>query len=155
MSSKNKGKNQPAKNQTMSKIPATKEQASTNHKEAAEVKTAAAPAAEAKAEVEKAPKEPKAPGKIASILALFLEGKSNKDIEEAGFHKTTIAIQVAKFKKKCEEAFGKTDAEIKELGLDPVVVKRIHGEKVASDKAKAEKAEKAKKEPKPAEKAAA
>jgi hypothetical protein len=43
--------------------------------------------------------EVKEPGKIAKILDLFRSGKTNKEIEEAGFHKTTIAIQVAKYKK--------------------------------------------------------
>ena len=47
----------------------------------------------------KEPAAPKEPGKIKQILDLFLSGKTNKEIVEAGFHKTTVAIQVAKYKK--------------------------------------------------------
>lgn len=41
----------------------------------------------------------KSPGKIAQILELFKAGKTNKEIVEAGFHGTTVAIQVSKYKK--------------------------------------------------------
>ena len=41
----------------------------------------------------------KAPGKIAQILELFKSGKTNKEIQELGFHPTTISIQISKYKK--------------------------------------------------------
>lgn len=55
-------------------------------------KKAAAKAAPAKAEG--------GPGKIEQIIALHKKGLSNKEIAEQGFNKTTISIQVAKFKKE-------------------------------------------------------
>lgn len=42
---------------------------------------------------------PKEPGKIEQILALHKAGLSNKEIVEKGFNKTTVSIQVAKYKK--------------------------------------------------------
>jgi len=41
----------------------------------------------------------KGPGKIEQIIALHKKGKSNQEIVDAGFNKTTVAIQVAKYKK--------------------------------------------------------
>lgn len=46
-----------------------------------------------------AKKEDKGPGKIEQILALHKAGKTNAEIVEKGFNKTTVSIQVSKFKK--------------------------------------------------------
>lgn len=43
--------------------------------------------------------EEKGPGKIEQILALHQKGLSNQEIVAKGFNKTTVSIQVAKFKK--------------------------------------------------------
>lgn len=53
------------------------------------------------APVKKATKntEGKEPGKIAQIIELHKKGYSNAEIVEAGYNKTTVAIQVAKYKK--------------------------------------------------------
>lgn len=48
--------------------------------------------------------EARQPGKIEQILQLHKEGKSNKEIVAAGFNKTTVSIQVAKYKKSQEAA---------------------------------------------------
>lgn len=77
----------------MGKIPASTKGVPTPAEQKA---TAKAEAATAKAE---AVKEPKAPGKIAQILELFKAGKTNKEIVDAGFHATTVAIQVSRYKK--------------------------------------------------------
>lgn len=45
----------------------------------------------------------KGEGKIDQILALHKSGQSNAEIVEAGFNKTTVSIQVAKFKKEKAE----------------------------------------------------
>lgn len=42
----------------------------------------------------------KGPGKIEQIIALHKKGKSNAEIVEAGFNKTTVSIQVSKYKKE-------------------------------------------------------
>ena len=60
-----------------------------------------------KAPKAKAAKPAKAPaskvkegvGKIEQIIAFHKKGKTNAEIVEAGFNKTTVAIQVAKYKK--------------------------------------------------------
>lgn len=43
--------------------------------------------------------EAKAPGKIDQIIDLHKAGKTNAEIVEAGFNKTTVSIQVSKYKK--------------------------------------------------------
>jgi hypothetical protein len=55
----------------------------------------AAPAKKGAAKVEE-----KGPGKIEQIIALHKKGKSNAEIVEQGFNKTTVSIQVAKYKKE-------------------------------------------------------
>lgn len=45
------------------------------------------------------PTEPKEPGKIEQIIAFHKAGLSNQQIAEKGFNKTTISIQVSKYKK--------------------------------------------------------
>jgi len=41
----------------------------------------------------------KGPGKIAQIIELHKKGYSNAEIVAEGFNKTTVSIQVAKYKK--------------------------------------------------------
>lgn len=73
-----------------------------------------APAKKGKAAPAPAAAEEKGPGKIEQILAFHNQGLSNKEIEEKGFNKTTISIQVAKFKKaKAAEAEAKKAAKKK------------------------------------------
>ncbi len=62
---------------------------------------AAAPKGKAATKAAAAAKEGevKGPGKIEQIIALHVAGKSNKEIVEAGFNKTTVSIQVSKYKK--------------------------------------------------------
>lgn len=60
-------------------------------KEGAKAKAAAAP--------KKKAAEKTGPGKIEQIIALHKKGKSNAEIVEAGFNKTTVSIQVAAYKK--------------------------------------------------------
>jgi len=43
--------------------------------------------------------EEKAPGKIAQIIELHKNGYSNAEIVDKGFNKTTVSIQVSKYKK--------------------------------------------------------
>lgn len=52
------------------------------------------------------PAEPKVEGKIKQILDLHKAGKTNKEIVEMGFNKTTVSIQVARYKKKLEAESG-------------------------------------------------
>lgn len=68
--------------------------------------TAANMATKKKAAKKAAPKkaaaakgEKKGPGKIEQIIALHKAGKSNAEIVEKGFNKTTVSIQVSKYKK--------------------------------------------------------
>lgn len=70
---------------------------------AATKKTATKKAAAPKAAAKKAAAvktEEKGPGKIQQILALHKAGKSNAEIVEAGFNKTTVSIQVARYKRE-------------------------------------------------------
>lgn len=70
-------------------------------KKGAAKKAAAAPAPVKGAAKKAAAKtEEKGPGKIEQIIALHKKGKSNQEIVEAGFNKTTVSIQVAKYKKE-------------------------------------------------------
>lgn len=89
MSKNTKAEKQAAMNKTGAE---TKSVPVVNH---AEEKATTTAKAEKVAE-EKAPKEP---GKIAKILEMFKAGSTPKEIEDAGFHKTTISIQVSKYKK--------------------------------------------------------
>jgi hypothetical protein len=57
----------------------------------------------AKAKAPKADAD-KGPGKIEQIIALHKQGLSNKEIVEKGFNKTTVSIQVSKFKRAKEAA---------------------------------------------------
>ena len=52
----------------------------------------------------KAPKADKGPGLIEQIIALHNQGLSNKEIIEKGFNKTTVSIQVSKYKRAKEAA---------------------------------------------------
>lgn len=60
--------------------------------------------APAKGKAKAAKSDDKGPGKIEQIIALHKQGLSNKEIAEKGFNKTTISIQVSKFKKAKEAA---------------------------------------------------
>lgn len=73
----------------------------TAKKAAAKKAAAPAPAKKAATAVKK---EKEGPGKIEQILALHKAGKSNAEIVEKGFNKTTVSIQVAKYKKGKAEA---------------------------------------------------
>lgn len=72
-------------------------------KKAAPKKAAAPkkPTATAPAKKVGAPK--KENGLIAQIIALHVKGKTNQQIVDAGFNKTTVSIQVAKYKKANEK----------------------------------------------------
>jgi len=65
--------------------------------------TAAKKAAPAKKAPEAPAKKVGAPkkenGLIQQIIALHVKGKTNQQIVDAGFNKTTVSIQVAKYKK--------------------------------------------------------
>ena len=79
--------------------------------------------------------EVKAPGKIAQIIELFKAGKTNKEIQELGFHPTTISIQVSKYKKAHPDLYppkppAPTKAEKKAAAAK---AKEIEGSVVASD----------------------
>lgn len=70
-------------------------------------KKAAAKKVAAKATATKVPakkaakaKDEKGPGKIAQILELHRKGMENSDIVAKGFNKTTVSIQVSKYKKE-------------------------------------------------------
>lgn len=65
-------------------------------KKAAAKKTATKKSAAKKSTVKKGEG---GPGKIEQIIALHKSGLSNQEIVEKGFNKTTVSIQVAKFKK--------------------------------------------------------
>lgn len=91
---------------TMASATKTQKQTSakTTAKKGAAKKAAAAPAP-AKKGARGAAKnadavEEKGPGKIEQIIALHKQGKSNAEIVEAGFNKTTVSIQVSKYKKE-------------------------------------------------------
>lgn len=66
----------------------------------ATAKKAAAPTAKKNGAVKE---EEKGPGKIEQILTLHKKGLSNQEIVDKGFNKTTVSIQVSKFKKEKEE----------------------------------------------------
>lgn len=72
-------------------------------------KKAAAKKTDTKAAPKKAAakKEAKGDGKIAQIIALHKQGLANADIVAKGFNKTTVSIQVSKYKKEKEAAKGK------------------------------------------------
>lgn len=59
---------------------------------------AASKAAPKKAAAKAAPAVDKGPGKIAQIIEWHKKGLSNAEIVEKGFNKTTVSIQVSKFK---------------------------------------------------------
>lgn len=61
-------------------------------------------AAPKKAAKKVATKKEGGPGKIEQIIALHKQGLSNKEIVEKGFNKTTVSIQVSKFKRAKEAA---------------------------------------------------
>lgn len=79
-----------------------KQATATPAKKGAAKKAAPAPAPAKKGAAKKAAAkvEEKGPGKIEQIIALHVKGKSNAEIVEAGFNKTTVSIQVAKYKKE-------------------------------------------------------
>lgn len=52
-----------------------------------------------KAPAKKAAAKKEGSGKIEQIIALHKKGKTNVEIVEAGFNKTTVSIQVAKYKR--------------------------------------------------------
>lgn len=91
-------------NESMAQATKSQPQAAAAPKKGAKkASEAPAPAPVKKAAAKKAEVvEEKGPGKIEQILALHKAGKSNKEIVESGFNKTTVSIQVAKYKKAKE-----------------------------------------------------
>ena len=86
-------------------------------------------------------KEPKGPGKIDQILKLHLEGKTNKEIQDAGFHPTTISIQISKYKKRALAAAEKGEEEVLKQGFTMEYVNGLNAAKKAKEDAKAAAAE--------------
>jgi hypothetical protein len=65
----------------------------------AAVKKAATKSAAPKSAPAKKAAVKEGPGKIEQIIALHKAGKTNAEIVEKGFNKTTVSIQVSKYKK--------------------------------------------------------
>jgi hypothetical protein len=90
----------------MAQATKTQKQAETTPKKGAKKVETPAPAPAKKGAAKKTEVvEEKGPGKIEQILALHKQGLSNKQIvEDHGFNKTTVSIQVAKYNKAQAEA---------------------------------------------------
>lgn len=109
--------------------------------EAADKKAAESPAAEA------APKT----GKIKEIIALWVSGKTKKEIVELGYHPTTVSIQTARYDKEQgitrPKDTSKAEAKAKEKEEKDAAKAKEKADKEAKKLAEAKAKEDAKKKP--------